>query len=314
MNSELNNRNSEIIRTLVLTTILALFGMYYFPFIMFLYPVMFIVLGVRHGARYSLMGLLASASLLGLIVDIISGILMFIAFMPLTLIIINSIVRRRKATKTLLYSTIAFLVSVIMIVSFVNMNGVSVIGQLKGNITQIVNSQMDLLGQLNLTKEQVAEIRNLQGSYLEIVLAVIPSVIIIFSLVISYLNYLISSLLLRNKEYAVVFIPSFSNFELPKNIFLGLGIMFLTTFLLHNFNLINSFEVILNLIVLTIFVFFVQGISVIDYKLKEKRIKIGWRVFLIILILDFIPIIGLLAILLGLFDVIFDFRKLRSSN
>ncbi len=314
MNSELNNRNSEIIRTLVLTTILALFGMYYFPFIMFLYPVMFIVLGVRHGARYSLMGLLASASLLGLIVDIISGILMFIAFMPLTLIIINSIVRRRKATKTLLYSTIAFLVSVIMIVSFVNMNGVSVIGQLKGNITQIVNGQMDLLGQLNLTKEQVAEIRNLQGSYLEIVLAVIPSVIIIFSLVISYLNYLISSLLLRNKEYAVVFIPSFSNFELPKNIFLGLGIMFLTTFLLHNFNLINSFEVILNLIVLTIFVFFVQGISVIDYKLKEKRIKIGWRVFLIILILDFIPIIGLLAILLGLFDVIFDFRKLRSSN
>jgi len=314
LNSELNNRNSEIIRTLVLTTILALFGMYYFPFIMFLYPVMFIVLGVRHGARYSLMGLLASASLLGLIVDIISGILMFIAFMPLTLIIINSIVRRRKATKTLLYSTIAFLVSVIMIVSFVNMNGVSVIGQLKGNITQIVNSQMDLLGQLNLTKEQVAEIRNLQGSYLEIVLAVIPSVIIIFSLVISYLNYLISSLLLRNKEYAVVFIPSFSNFELPKNIFLGLGIMFLTTFLLHNFNLINSFEVILNLIVLTIFVFFVQGISVIDHKLKEKRIKIGWRVFLIILILDFIPIIGLLAILLGLFDVIFDFRKLRSSN
>jgi len=185
---------------------------------------------------------------------------------------------------------------------------------LKMNITQAINNQLKVLEQLNLTKEQMSEIKNLHKNYLEIVLAMIPSVIMIFSLVVSYLNYLLSTLFLRKLGCAVVFVPKFSNFKLPRNIFFGLGIMFFATFLLARYNLFNSSEVIVNLIVLTLFIFFIQGISVIDYKLKNKNIRTVWRIFILLLILEMIPIAGFLIIILGLFDAIFDFRKFTSSN
>lgn len=314
MNLEFKNKNSEIIIVLLISTMLALFGLYYFQFIIFLYPLLFIILGVRHGLKYTLIGLLASATLISLIIDLVLGVLMFIAFMPLTITLINMIVKRKNPVETLIYSTITFLGSVLLIIFLVNINGVSIIGQLKMNITQAINNQLKVLEQLNLTKEQMAEIKNLHKNYLEIVLAMIPSVIMIFSLVVSYLNYLLSTLFLRKLGYAVVFVPKFSNFKLPRNIFFGLGIMFFATFLLARYNLFNSSEVIVNLIVLTLFIFFIQGISVIDYKLKNKNIRTVWRIFILLLILEMIPIAGFLIIILGLFDAIFDFRKFTSSN
>lgn len=314
MNLEFKNKRSEIIIVLLISTILALFGLYYFQFIIFLYPVLFIILGVRHGLKYTLISLLISSVLVSLIADVVLGVLMFIAFMPLTIIIINMIVKRKNPIETLIYSTITFLASVLLIIFLVNINGVSIIGQLKMNITQAINNQLKVLEQLNLTKEQMTEIRNLHRDYLEIVLAMIPSIIMIFSLVVSYINYLLSTSFLRKLGHAIVFVPKFSNFKLPRNIFLGLGIMFFATFLLNRYNLFNSYDVIINLIVLSLFIFFVQGISVIDYKLKYKNIRTVWRIFILLLIFEMMPIAGFLVIILGLFDAIFDFRKLTSSN
>jgi uncharacterized protein YybS (DUF2232 family) len=314
LNLEFKNKRSEIIIVLLISTILALFGLYYFQFIIFLYPVLFIILGVRHGLKYTLISLLISSVLVSLIADVVLGVLMFIAFMPLTIIIINMIVKRKNPIETLIYSTITFLGSVLLIIFLVNINGVSIIGQLKMNITQAINNQLKVLEQLNLTKEQMTEIRNLHRDYLEIVLAMIPSIIMIFSLVVSYINYLLSTSFLRKLGHAIVFVPKFSNFKLPRNIFLGLGIMFFATFLLNRYNLFNSYDVIINLIVLSLFIFFVQGISVIDYKLKYKNIRTVWRIFILLLIFEMMPIAGFLVIILGLFDAIFDFRKLTSSN
>ena len=256
MNLEFKNKNSEVIFVVLISTILALFGMYYFQFIIFLYPILFIILGVRHGLKYTLISLLASTALISLIVNIVLGMMLFVAFMPLTIIIINMIVKRKNPIETIIYSTITFLASVLLVIFLININGVSIIGQLKMNITQTINNQVELLDQLNLTKEQIQEIKSLQKNYLEVVLAMIPSIIMILSLVVSYLNYLVSTLFLRKLGYAVAYVPRFSNFKLPRNIFLGLGIMFFTTYLLARYKLFNSFDVIINLIVLTLFIFF----------------------------------------------------------
>ena len=312
MNLEFN-KNSEIVFVLIISTILALFGIYYFQFIIFLYQVLFVVLGVRRGLKYSLMDLAASAAIIGLIVDILYGILIFAAFIPLTFIMINMIKRRKNSTIILIISTIVFLLSISLIINFVNMNGINIIGQLKGNIAQIINSQMDIFSQLNLSDEEFQAVKDLHGSYLQSVLAVVPSIVMIFSLVVSYLNYLLSTIALRRLGYPAIYIPKFLNFKLPRNIFLGLTIMFFTTFLLNYFNLINFFEVILNLIVLTFFIFFIQGISVVDYILDKKNIRSAFRIFILWLIIDLMPIFGIFILILGLLDVIFDFRKIGKS-
>ncbi len=42
----------------------------------------------------------------------------------------------------------------------------------------------------------------------------------------TYINYIVSVLILRKLGYGIVHIPRFSRFKLPNNILLGVGIMF----------------------------------------------------------------------------------------
>jgi len=134
--------------------------------------------------------------------------------------------------------------------------------------------------------------------------------IMIFSLIMTYINYLISVLILRKLGYGIVYIPRFSRFKLPNNILLGVGIMFLGTFLLKIFKLSYYETIFMNITLLASFVFFVQGLAVIDYKLKEKKRNLFLRLIVILFFILVLPL-GTYIAFLGVLDVIFDFRKIR---
>lgn len=72
----------------------------------------------------------------------------------------------------------------------------------------------------------------------------------------TYINYIVSVLILRKLGYGIVHIPRFSRFKLPNNILLGVGIMFLGTFILKVFNVLNYRTIFANITLLTSFTFF----------------------------------------------------------
>ena len=65
----------------------------------------------------------------------------------------------------------------------------------------------------------------LENAY-DYIILIMPSIIMMSSMITAYINYLLSSLSLRKLGYGVVSIPKFSRFKLPNNILLGTGIMF----------------------------------------------------------------------------------------
>lgn len=139
---------------------------------------------------------------------------------------------------------------------------------------------------------------------------ILPSIIMISSLVIAYINYLVSALILRRLGYGIVSIPKFSRFQLPNNILLGTGIMFLGAFILKVLKLFYYETILLNITVIVSFMFFAQGLSVIDYKLIQRKTPMLLRVFIIIVFAMLLPF-GWMISILGVLDVIIDFRKLR---
>ncbi|HSH35009.1 hypothetical protein, partial [Schnuerera sp.] len=66
MKIDLKRKTLETIFAIAISTILMLIGIYYLPLIMFLYPILFIILGVRYGLNYAVLGLAISALSLGL--------------------------------------------------------------------------------------------------------------------------------------------------------------------------------------------------------------------------------------------------------
>jgi len=303
----------ETIFVIGISVLFMLIAVYYAPELMFLYPVFFVVLGVKQGINYNILALLTSTLILGLIVGMVFAISILIAFAPLSIILSYTIERRRKSLEIISISTLFLFISFLLIIIIMRgMTGVNLINQLEDRFAQLLDSQMNALRNMDLSSYEMLKIGDGLESIVRYTILIMPSIMIISSLAMAYLNYLISVLILRKFGYGIVSIPKFSKFQLPSNILLGTGIMFIGTFILKGLKLFYYETILLNITVLVSFIFFVQGLSVVDHKFVEKGLPVILRIAIILFFAVLLPF-GWIISILGLLDVIIDFRKLRRS-
>ena len=289
---DLKRKTLETIFAIAISTILMLIGIYYLPLIMFLYPILFIILGVRYGLNYAVLGLAISALSLGLMIDMVSGIFIFLAFAPLSISLVYTIKMRKSSVIVLFVSTIVFLISIVLIMNFMeNITGISIITSLEEFLNQITNYWIEVLKESGLSNDEILEFKDNLENRSEYILLIMPSIVMMFSLITAYFNYLLSASFLRKLGYGIVSIPKFSRFKLPNNILVGTAIF-------------------INITVIISFIFLIQGLSVVDYKLIQKNIKLIPRILIVLVFMIIIPL-GWILPLIGILDVIFDFRKFR---
>ena len=231
--------------------------------------------------------------------------------MPITTVIILEFKNRKKPLEILLYATIVFFVSSLLLYGLMqDVTGVSLISQMEEIFNQVLNTNMDLLKESGLTNYEMLKAKNLLETGYSYILSIFPSILIMVSMFIAYSNYYLSVLALRKSGIGIVTIPRFSIFKLPNNIIPGIIIMFLGVYLMKGFDLLYYDSVVINLVVIIWFMFSIQGLSVIDFIMLKFKFRLFLRIILIVLITVFVPA-GTIIALIGFGDVLFDFRKLK---
>lgn len=312
MNMNLNNKIIESIFAIIVSSLLGLFGIYYFPEVIVLYPVLFIVVGTRHNLIYSTISLAVSIMIVWIMTNSIYWILLLLAFGLLSIVITNRIQSRKKPMEILITSSLVFLLSILAIDTILaTISGSNLASQLKTSFNLGINSYIEMI-EHELTDFEIFQVKNQLEYTAKIILNILPSIVIIFSVMISYINYFLSTLILKKLNYRINFIPRFSLYRLPRNIIVGIGIMFVATILLGSLKIINLTIVSSNLLVLIFWAFLFQGLSVLDYKMIQKNTNIIFRFFMLAIIM-FLPLINFIITIVGVFDLIYDFRKFRKS-
>lgn len=312
-NGNKNNKILETILTIGVSTILMLIGIYYLPWIIPFYSIPFIVLGIKYGINFNIISLIASTFFIGIMTDKLSGIFILLIFMPLSISLNYTIKNRKRPLEILTISTLVMLASLLLVMNIMgDIAGVSVIKQIEGFFTQTINYYVEVLHDMGVSSYDIFKAKDSLQNNLDEILLIMPSIVIIFSLVTAYLNYLISSITLRRLGYGIASIPRFSRFKLPNNILIGTGIMFLGAFLIKSLKLFYYETIILNITTLISFMFFTQGLSIIDYKLIKMNIRKVPR-GIIILFFIIIPL-GWLISFIGVLDIVLDFRKFRKNT
>ncbi|NMA86403.1 MAG: DUF2232 domain-containing protein [Tissierellia bacterium] len=313
-----NNKMKKIVEILLavsMATVVMLLGIYYMPlqFIIFLYAIPFVVIGIKHEINTSIIGMILSTFIIGLLTDKLSGLFILITFLPLNIALVYTIKSRKKPSEIMAISTVVLIISFFIIMSIMgDITGVSIINQIEEFLNHTLNTQLELLEDMDLSSYEMFKLKDTMEDKLKEVLLIIPSTIMIFSLIMTYINYIVSVLILRKLGYGIVHIPRFSRFKLPNNILLGVGIMFLGTFILKVFNVLNYRTIFANITLLTSFTFFLQGLAVVDHKLKKKNRNWFLRLLILLFFTILIPVGGIITFI-GILDVIFDFRGIRKA-
>ncbi len=307
----------SIIESIVVISIMALYivyGIHFIPLLMLFIPLPFVVLGVRNGLYSNIISIIVASLIVGILLGFTSGASIILIFAPLSLALNYCINSRKNSTETILISTVAFFLSFLILMSFGGeISNLSLGKQLEESFTQILTMQIDMLKEMGMTNYEILETTNLLESAYKSFIVLIPSLMGIFSLAISYANLFLSSMVLRKMGYSTVNPQKFSRFKLPNNIIPGIGIMILVAFIIKKLQIQYHEALLFNITFLVGFIFFIQGLAVLDFLLIKAKIRLVFRVLILSLNIFFIPMSSIIFFI-GILDTILDIRKIRRQK
>lgn len=309
-NDNTNRSMMENALVILIMSLYIVYGIYYVPLLIIFIPVPFVVLGMRNGLKNNIISMAITSLIVALVLDIPSALVLLLIFGPLSIALNYCIKKRKKTWDIIVISTLALFVSLLIITSIGRFSTeLGSEGQSEEIWTEIVTIQTERFKEIGMTNTQVFEnIEMLEAAY-KYMLIVLPSILIIASIIISFSNYLLSTAILRRMGYGMVNRPRLSRFKLPENIIMGSGIMFITAIIMGWLDLPYHNALLLNISLLVGFIFFLQGLAVIDFLLIKIKMRMTFRVLLLFISVVFVPLGGMLFFI-GMFDSVFDMRKI----
>lgn len=312
-----NKIKSSIIESIIVISIMIsyiMYGVQVLPLLIPFVPIPFIILGVRNGINSNVISTIIVSLTVAVLIDVPSGASILLILAPLS-IAVNYCIKKRKSTmETILISTGAFFISFLLLMFLEGkVTGINLTKQMEEGFMEILSMQIEFFKEMGMTNYQILQRKEYYSSIYKTVIIQIPSLLAILSFLISYINLLVTSLILRGMGIGISNKGRLSKFKLPNNIIPGIGVMLLVGFVFKQLGLGYTDAFLLNIIFLTIFAFFLQGLAVIDFLLIKAKIKRVFRVIIISMNIIFVPVSSILAII-GLLDTIFDLRKIRRSK
>lgn len=311
-----NNINSFYLRSFIIivsATLLTLIGIHYIDFILIFFPVLFIANSIQDGFSESITNMLVTIIIISIVESLNIGLFLAICFIPFT-IIISILIKKRKSNAMILgFSSMALFISILVILVATKILGLDIVKYIETIFRQLLDNQLESYGNLGLSNYEFFRMKEALEDVYKQVLLIIPSIFLIFSLFVSYINYWVSGIILGRLGIQIVNIPKFSKFSLPKNIMPGFLLMFGITFLIGKLGFSYYEAVFINIGVLLMIGFLIQGLSVVDYLLNKIRFNLIFKIVFYITFIFNQSLISIITII-GFIDLISDLRKIRKRR
>lgn len=269
-----------------------------FPFfnlaVILIWPIPIVNLAIHQGMRKATTLVAVSALINGLLFNPLMGLLTVAGFGFVGFVMAGAILEKLSAFKVILMTVLTAITS-----NFIIMAGISL--SYEGGILGTVQSAVaDNLIPLLENGEMTAILE----AQLELISLVIPGMLIISGILTGILNYYLVHWYFDIKKISVKTYNSITYWRFP-TIILSLGLVISILF--------RSTPVGINLLVIIIFLLFLQGFGVGLYYVRKKT-KSFFLNWIYILLVIMIPVIPPLLFLIGLVDLWFDIRKLEYVN
>ena len=309
-NDKINKSIIENVLVILIMSLYIVYGRYYVPILMMFISLPYVVLGMRNGIKNNIISIIITSIIIGVVLGTPGDMIILLMFAPLSIGLNYFMKKRKRTSEILLFSTITVFTSLLIVIYLGRQaTGIGIIEEFEKFYTGLIGMQTDIFKEMGMTNYQILENIDVLETGYQYMLITIPSILAIVSLSISYFNYLLTSSILRKMSYEVVSPRRFSNFKLPDNILLGTGTMFLSTIIMSEFEVPYHNALLANISLLIGFVFFLQGLSIIDFILIRIKVKRVMRIIILTITIIILPLGSMLGIL-GMMDSIFDIRKI----
>lgn len=279
----------------------------------FIWSLPIILCGMRNGLRWSIMTLVVSGTAISILISPLNALLLVPVFGLLGLVLGECMRRKMPPMKLMMIGSVAAFISLMISVTITFfVMGIDPISLFFQTFDQALLDITDFYRQQGLSEEQIAAaIKSAQDSF-KLTRLVLPGSFILCAPLITFVNYLAARAVLSKLGGHFEKFPPFINLHLPRWIIVPYAI---SLFILYQFD--GQTENILYLIgvnaqLVCSILLVLQGIAVIFWYIKNKNLPKWWGKLAIVLIF-LSQFVSQYVVLVGAFDLFFDFRKLREG-
>ncbi len=280
-------------------------------FINLIWPVPIILLGVRHGYKWSIMATAVAGILIAILVHPLHAIGVAIGF-GLTGIVLGHCFRKKKSpVVAVLFGSVASLTSKVIVLSIsAVVLGINPLADHTEAMTRAVDQAINIYRNFGMKEADLNQVAESMKGMLSLMKMILPAGFVLASVVDTYLNFLVARAVLRKLGQSFAAFPVFRTWHFPSLLLYG----FVLSMVMLYWGKSREIELLstagINLQVLSSMLLMIQGVSVAFFYGKKHDVpKIIMSVFVFMVFSN--NFIMQMVVFAGAFDIVFDFRRLR---
>ena len=294
----------------LISTYLPLIG----PFVNLIWPVPIILLGVRHGYKWSIMATAVAGIIIAMLVHPLNAVSVVVGFGLIGIVLGHAFRSGFSPVKAMLWGATASLLSKIAVLSItIVVLGINPLGMQTDVMGKAVDQAVELYRGFGMTEEQLTQISTSMRAMLDLFKIILPAGFVLAAVVDTYLNFLIAKAVLKKMGREIEGFPPFRLWMLPRFLAYFFFLSLVGMYWGKSREIEMLYNISANVQVIASMFLFVQGLALFYYladKYNLSRLARG-----IILVLIFTN--GFLTqgvVFAGGIDIAVDYRGVRKNS
>ncbi len=315
----IKGRTSAVVESGILAAVAVVFALVgtYIPFLNifanFLSPLPILLCGQRNGLRWSILCLVVTGIIVSVLISPIQGLSVIAVFGLIGVVMGECLRRRLSPIKLLGIGSLASIVGLALsfLIGYVVMD-INMIQMLQDSLHEALAQSDQAYETLGYSLEQIARTKEEMQKMIKMMIMILPAAFLLMAPGIVFVNYWAARKVLSKLGEDYPWFPKFENWQMPSwAMFLyGISIGGLVYFQGNQESL--SYQLVFNGFTFASLVLMLQGMAVIRWYISHKN-KPSWWFNVAIFIIFMVSIVGQMVVLLGAYDMLFDFRKLKDK-
>lgn len=281
------------------------------PFVNLLWPVPIILLGVRHGYKWSIMATVVAGIIIAMLLHPLQAVSVVVGFGLIGIILGFAFRMEFSPAKTMLWGTIASLISKAALLGIgAVVTGINPFEMQSDVMAKAMEQGVEVYRNFGMAEPELAKMTESMQIMIDLLKIILPAGFIMASVVDTFLNFVIAKTVLKKLGHTMADFPPFKNWTLPEYIVYFFALALVMIYWGKSREITILYTVGMNLQVLTSTLLLVQGLALFYYvvdKYNLSRMVKGIILFLVLTNGFFSQIL----IVLGAVDSVIDYRRLR---
>ena len=283
-------------------------------FINIIWPVPLVLLGVRHGHKWSIMATVVAGLITAMLLHPLHAVSVVVGF-SLTGIVLGLCIRNNLGTiKTLAFGSLASFVSKMAVIGIsLVVLGTNPLNLQDESMGRALEQVINMYRSFGIPEEELGKMAEMMKATMNLMQVILPAGFVLASIFETWLNFMLSRAVLKKLGHQLSPFIAFKYWRVPYGTIYVWAISSGLTLLANMYKYELVGKILMNIQILASLVLICQGLALFYFLAGKYNLSRFVRNVILIIVLTN----GLLTqalLFAGAFDLIFDYRKLKESN